>query len=672
MREVCASFLPPPGFHITPTEILQWSQTTVLKSNIQALLSLLYHCLEYKQCHSSTTSTSDVRVLQQKQNSVSIKKVVPPSILAKKRHSIHSFSTNDLYPSSSRARKSQGGPNSNSSSNNNSNSFQSLSLYSMSALAENYRSQEQHSVLPPIHNPAGLGSSHSSSTSSTVFKPPIRSSVTASQAAALASFKKPPLTKGPHSQSSPAMRISVSDVPPPITSKTTRQQISASTDNLFIREKMLTEKLHRAVTSGALSIPQRYTERFNNSSGNSSEASNGSSSSSLGADVSGNCTTATNSLRNGQIVGAISDREYIDGQVQHTSHRSDDDNLQLLSHVYPLHVGSSDSSKAVTQTELEIDSSSPLKLGIELKHDEIDTRSSFTLTKQHTYASASAAGLPIIDSRKGKEVVDGETTPPLKETTVSSFNNTKSQDRSSSGSSSGSAHTVVHLTSYSDRNVHVYHEKLSSVPPSILELRRQLHSKMSERRTRQAIMDKQVLIEKQKFGQKVYLAVMQKSREPSVERSVVPVPNSKPAVKKNHQTKTFSPRKIDSNRTTDSEETRTTRLSSQQTRNKSASLTQFEFIEAQVKANEELAISSTAKKPSVEPRGHPLGAIALSPIAPCKVDESIETSNEDDEVFSSKQDAVDVKDVGHNPWGEQQQSHLKQPTLNPVSCYSFA
>lgn len=217
---------------------------------------------------------------------------------------------------------------------------------------ENLNSTDRSSL--QVRNLKSRTNSISSSASdSRVFEAPLRTSLNATQLSALSAFKKEnrPLTKGIHSQSSPLIQTQlppIQSTPVNITNTPSSSKlISASSDNLNIQEQM-SQIQNRASVS-------RQHESF----GTTDSTDGWSTSSDHTYHNVNSSSTVTNSKTN----------EYDNsGGGQNGS--------QLLNTGSP-------------QNDLEF---------------EVQVHESFTLNKQHTLATATKAGLPVISNAQKVEL----------------------------------------------------------------------------------------------------------------------------------------------------------------------------------------------------------------------------------------------------------------------------
>ena len=444
---------------------------------------------------------------------------------------LHSFSTSDLNPSvSSRALISQqrARPLVVDTQARSAASNISLSSFSASALVPDSKEEQKSN--------SGVQSS------TTVFKAPIRSSLSVSQATALSHFdsrRSMELRKGPHTQSSPDIHVSTT-LPNP-SQPPRRDIITASTDNLMIREYMLASKLKRIPWNRADSSnptkPKSLTVPHHSLSPHSaSDISGGSddefTTSSPGADVSGNCTTSWNAATAGKEF-PYGEMQLSQGQAPPFQHpEMEEDNFKAT----PPRSVPMDDAKFSNVPRASLHS---LQLQATMSEPKEIARRSFTLDKQHTIASASAAGLPIIgsgkvyDHRETQLVnvshidMDTNETPPQhnEEEPLADYSSSsrppRIQDKTGSTSSSSSSPTVMCLVIYSDpKDDHIImsdeKEIVASVPSSVVE---QLQLVLNACKNTHSMQERNVLTKQQQVRQKVHLSYMHKVKESKTRKS---------------------------------------------------------------------------------------------------------------------------------------------------------
>ena len=668
-----STLLSPGAFHLSPGEIIKWSQSNILGCNIQALLAHLYYSFEV--CHTSSLHNSSVKSL--KSASVSqmqaikshedINGLSKQQILLRKDkllskadntlktgripHSgLHSFSTSDLNPPTSGrnlvSRRSIR-PLVGDGQSIGRDSDHSLSSFSASALIVDCKEKSDSGV----------------QSSSTVFKAPIRSSLTASQAATLTKFDRRSieLGKGPHTQSSPAIHITTTLPDPPKPSK--RDIITASADNLMIREQMLTKKLKRTAPKRADSKPTKPQNLVMPHQSNSSHSDINSCSddefttSSPGADVSGNCTASWNAAAVNQQFHDTGTRLTGGQTLPCTPLETDPPNFPgtpsrpvppdvKFSTVPPLYSLQLQAVKPEAQEEM---------------------KRSFTLDKQHTIATASAAGLPIIgkdynlnETEPISQVHINPSEPPSQTTRGEPHLNHSSpskqphvQDKPSSISSSTSSPTMMCLDFYSELQANSTSSEKSptpTVPASIVE---QLHLVLNTCRTTQTVQEKTLLTKRRKVGQKLHLSFVQRTKENSTSNTTVHVdPHHKQVhTRQSHKDSHISltPANVTHCIPRDPPQQHTTTKSPSKNIHKAEaqvhSLPKAEpsdILQNTGDMNVLLPHSSTAKKL----HSHPLREIPLSPIAqsePMHSDNGNKPSGEMD---------LSPKSLQRNPWTE--------------------
>lgn len=517
---IYSSILSPSAFHLSSGEILRWSQSRILDCNIQALLAHLYYCFEMHTNRKSlakpmksnsdgqlqtSNGHSDTGSLSRRQNLLRRSKLLSKGIDNTQKAGLppqmqlHSFSTSDLNPSVSSRIRQRARPlvMDTQAALVDGTSNQSLSSFSASALVSDAKE---------VHN-----SNSSVQSSTTVFRAPIRSSLSVSQAAALSHFDKQSmrLGKGSHSQSSPAIHVSTTlpNLPQPFK----QDIITASTDNLMIREQMLASKTKRTTSNTANSSLKPKSLTLPSQSHSASDISGGSGDeftmSSPGADISGNCTTSLNTattLPNGEV--QEQDPPYQSPQMEAIDF--DASAMPMNGNVPPLH------SLQLPATESE-----PQEIA----------RRSFTLDKQHTIASASAAGLPIIGSGKAVDRQEVELLSvnhadmDTRETAVElreeepladhSIPQPHVQDKMRSTSLSSSSPTVMCLLVYSDpSDDHAGDERelVPSVPAPVVE---QLQLVLNACKDTHVVQERNVLTKQLQVRQKVQLSYMHEAKK---------------------------------------------------------------------------------------------------------------------------------------------------------------
>ena len=387
--------------------------------------------------------------------------------------------------------------------------------------------------------------------STTVFKAPIRSSLSVSQAATLSYFDIQSMKsrKVPHTQSVPGIRVTL-----PSPSQPLRQDIiTPSVDNLMLQEQMLANKLTRTMSNRAnsshpiesksLSMPYQSASLQNASEISDESDDNEGTTSSPGADVSGNCTSSWNvgiaekklpccefksteehaSLSQPPEANmTIAEKKKASGQLPslkgHTllSHPPKEQ-LDDLKTVPPL-------TETMNRNEVSIVPSQHLvQLQTTTSEPREMARRSFTLDKLHTVASASAAGLPIIGSdskahdHRGIEsaaVLSSDIgTPTLlrKEARLNdqSSHHPHTQEKSRSPSLASSSPTIICLVVYPDAQISEEKALEGSVPVSLQE---HLQKALNACKNSHAMQERNAMI-KQQVKREVYLSYVQRVKE---------------------------------------------------------------------------------------------------------------------------------------------------------------
>ena len=461
-------------------------------------------------------SHEDTGNLSRRQNLLRRSKLLSKGTDNTQKTQLHSFSTSDLNPSvSNRTLTSQ-------------QKARPLVVDTQAVLvdgASNHR-LSSHSASALVPDSKEIHKSNSGvQSSTTVFKAPIRTSLSVSQAAALSHFDRQStkLGKGPHTQSSPAIHISTTL--PNLTQLFKQDIITASTDNLMIQEQMLASKPKRTTSNTANSSnalkPKSVTVPTQSLSTHSaSDISGGSDEftmSSPGADVSGNCTTSWNAATTEKTL------PYSEMQEQDPLYQSPDtEEVDFNARAMP-----KDDTKFGTVPPLH-----SLHLQATTSEPQEIARRSFTLDKQHTIASASAAGLPIIGSGKAfdrREIeplsvnhvgMDTKETPtqlreeePLADYSTPLSHHPHIQEKTRSTSSSSSSPTVMCLVVYSDpQDDHTGKERrlVPSVPESVVE---QLQLVLNACKNTHAMQERTVLTKQQQLRQKVHHSYVHRIKE---------------------------------------------------------------------------------------------------------------------------------------------------------------
>ena len=521
VRDICNSNLPPPGFHLNPKEMVLLCQSDTLKTNIVALLASLFVCFEVQQGSTVANGLGPHKSSETLQESLSRKR----SLFGKDKRPPHSHSSLYSYSMSDIPTAHHHVQNGTSRiSSRERNHSHNLSSFSTSALVNH-------------HHPATNATSPR--TSSTVFNAPIRSLLTVPQAAALASFSKQMQLPGQDERT---------------THYPNSELITASTENLHIQEQMISERMSRNHKQQSV----RYNASLSSSSNDTSSIDL---STSGAADVSGNCAESWPPVNNvNQLHPHPASTDASPSEPVTASTNSDSSKSSAVSQDLPDAPVKCSSSPSKHSVQFYVDVSTTNE------DRDGETRRSFTLDKWHTMASASAAGLPIISNnasehsntkeppsddcttshkvvrdtdRVGAEAVLSDITHPNKAPDlgpkpggIPSSHAGRSTEVSSSESSVTSTPTVVVLNFFpkAERNKSGENKpsSSSSVPPEILELRQKLKEKEAEIRMLQSMREKQLLLERQKFQQKLYLALMERQQNRPLVAAAHNLPQTEP------------------------------------------------------------------------------------------------------------------------------------------------
>ena len=381
----CTSHLPAPGFHLLPEELMEWGQSGLLNTNILAFLAHLYYCFEVKG-EGAAATVKKSRGLSVEPSSAS-SSVVRSSTRNRSRGSLHCASSGNIgkpLPGVDAAHLVG-------------SSLQSQSAGALLAPPPNptansrifgtHRQQEKNSTTSNGGSlQAELSSLNSSlsSESSRTFKAPLRTSLTSFQSKALASFgsDKYLQTRGALSQSSPLLQLHLA-APPPPPPPPSNNFISASSDTLHIEK----QARPNAYIRGRGTRQQNPLEVSQRREGGHARVKQ-----SEGLATFDNRDTVTTHQQNPLAAGHKGWQEGTD--------------LKQSSNFPPASVDAPDgrepgSTDARVET-LPVSSAIPVSTNFEGSAGPPveQVRGSFTLDKQHTFASASAAGLPIINDKK--------------------------------------------------------------------------------------------------------------------------------------------------------------------------------------------------------------------------------------------------------------------------------
>lgn len=361
---------------------MEWGQSGLLNTNILATLAHLYCCFEETGEGAATVKKSSGLFVKPSRASSS---VVRPSTRNQSRGSLHCASSGNIGKPLTGAATSRLG-----------SSLQSQSADTLLAPPPNQTANSRVSGTHQQENISAVGSvgilkaesssmnSSQSSESSRIFKAPLRTSLTSFQSKALASFGKDKhlLTRGSLSQSSPLLQVQ--PAPPP--ALPSNSLISASSDTLCI-DKQARPNAH----------------------------------------IRGRGTRQRNPLE-------VSQRRHTDMKQSESYATSDNRNAHQHSPLAASHKGwqrstglkeSSNFSLAPVDTpdceepgsgmeSPPFSNAIPISTNLEdSTHSVQQMRGSFTLNKQHTYASASAAGLPIISDRQKLAVDQSQSLPHM-------------------------------------------------------------------------------------------------------------------------------------------------------------------------------------------------------------------------------------------------------------------
>lgn len=328
---------------------MEWGQSGILNANILALLAHLFYCFEIEGQDLAVKKSSSL-AMQPSSVTSSSSSVVRPPTQNQSRASLHCASSGYISKPLAGAAAAHLKP-----------SLQSQSAGPLLAPSNQRMNHTMHDPHPRKGKVSASGNSANVQLqaeklksncrtslppleTSRTFKAPLRTSLTSFQSKALAAFGKDKylLTKGALSQSSPLLQVQLAAVAP------SNELISVSTDNLHIEKQM------RNVRSRSRGARQRNPLGASRKTARSEG------------------TGAEQSEDHGASVDMPDSRE------------------------------SGDTPAKCVET-LPVSSAIPISMNLEDSPPIQQVRGSFTLDKQHTFASASAAGLPIINNNHNKK-----------------------------------------------------------------------------------------------------------------------------------------------------------------------------------------------------------------------------------------------------------------------------
>lgn len=474
VHDFCSTHLPAPGFHLSPKDLVEWGQSGLLNANILALLAHLFDCFEVKELEPSLKKSSSFITQQPCAANVTysnpylnplahqkislhsasegaINKILndPVAVLRQAPppppppHPLQSHSAGTLLAPPPKSRPAEGnvqGRKSTVSSDS--------SSFSSSVLA-----REESGFHTSLH-------SSSSSSNSRVFQAPLRTSLSIAQSRALATFGKEyyPLTKGAHSRSSPLMRVQVAPTATSANPSSHGNLISVSTDNLNIQNQI---KNGRGENRGSImSQPMRVSHRGVRDTAEPSRFSEGV----FPSDTDGKLVTSDSDAST-DTPGPIPISSMSSGEI-----------LNIL----------------------------PTSRSLELPLPASQVRESFTLSKQHTYASASAAGLPIISDEEKVGGVPLLMKPSVSESSIlpAASNPQYTSARSSlekPKTDSGAIVLTNLLQLHRGELTYTIASQKQPIPPNVKELRVNLRSFITSLQSESVHMEREAMIQRLKL-----------------------------------------------------------------------------------------------------------------------------------------------------------------------------
>ncbi len=440
--DYCVTNLSPPGFHLSPNDWIRWGESGLLDANILALLACLFSSFEPTKIDSPITKKASSLMSQSSFATIS------SSSFPKSRKS-----TIVKPPPDTRGATAMKPP-----------PYSALHSQSTGMLSSEVNSkrhlhdlQVKSSTSSVKDASSTISSSRSFNSNSMIFRAPLRSSLNTSQVSALATFNKDnhPLAKGSYSQSFPLVQAhQVLPVPPSMSADVTysstsssKNPISISTSNLNIHQEMLRDrKRSRASAVREWRKSQDIPGHGINQTSILLDLANKSTHS---------CTTKPIQLNEYEDVETNSKHASMIPRGDSTSNRS------------PL-------------------PSSSLK-------------KSFTLDKHHTLASASRAGLPIID-RTDEQHMDGKTELLKEDETIIVTHDIGHKPKSAGADGSGALMltNMLQLHCY-DRWVCGMPTQKKPIPSSVIDLKVSLMPVLASLQFQNAHMESEAMMHRLKL-----------------------------------------------------------------------------------------------------------------------------------------------------------------------------
>lgn len=399
------------------------------------------------------------------------------------------------------------------------NSLESQSAGPLLALPKHKRTSDR------VLTNTNASSDVQSESFSRVFTAPFRSSLNASQMSALAAFKKDAVNsvlQGVQTQSSPFIHAQVSSMPVIKTKNAPRSLISASADNLNLQEQMLNDSSKNRVSFARnREFPLGTTTHRTNRVSSTTDKLSG-----VDSTDYENFTKKSSTLLNSALDPSSSKSRLktndtkIYGSTGH-SHITD---------------GPKANPKADVAKVDNLHDSVPVSISSEHQHQSpvLQVRGSFTLDKQHTYASANAAGLPIINNREepAKESPETSQTEPSLPTATTTAPRPSNQDskHSSIASVSKMDNGMIMLTDMLQLHhdgwiysIPAHKTKLPDVPPSVRDLKVSLMPVLQSLQTKDTYMESAAMMHRLRIQPEAAKMVDNKEVSASNNSSAQPV-----------------------------------------------------------------------------------------------------------------------------------------------------
>lgn len=474
VHNYCSTHLPAPGFHLDPNQLIDWGQSGLLNTNILVLLAHLFHCFEVKgQKNASVTcaasNSASVSVSHQQSRSSlqcsitgAISKPVTDSLRKPLSHGLR----NSLQSQSAEA-------------------FLAAEVSSRNSLI--YEQSDGDSTVKAT-------SQSSLDSNSRTFKAPLRTSLNVFQSKALTAFSKEQhsLMKGALSQSSPLLSVQAAPMPHALVPLAKSQLISASSDNLNIQQQVRDVRTRkREVSHSHLRNPLGLSHSRSKPGGTMQiDSTDGAQFDEHAWIVSDQHTGATSD----QQAEIISDQQAGGTSDQQAEIISDQQAGIVSDQQTGVIPDGGDENKPGSISDAVVDSSDTLPIAQKMKSPASQVRGSFTLNKQHTYASASAAGLPIINDNDKPSSANVDEKPSMSDPCMS-----KMQPNSGNMKANNETIMLTNLLHGGLTYTISSHDQEQPIPANVKKLRENLRSFITGLQSDSVHMERESMIQRLKL-----------------------------------------------------------------------------------------------------------------------------------------------------------------------------